>query len=259
MGKSPLAGIAKDVQMFASKHSPEILTGIGIAGMITTTVLAVGATPKALRLMEEKKKELETDKLTPVEVVKTTWKQYIPATITGVTSVACLIGASRVSLKRNAALATAYKLSETALVEYREKVVDTLGEKKEQIVREKVAKEKIEKNPVSKNEVYITSKGETLFYEPVSGRYFKSDIELINRAVNELNRRMLTDIFGYISLNEFYDEVGLKHTSVGDELGWNVMKGMIKLEPYPQIADNGQPCIVLDFEVTPKYGYDKNY
>jgi hypothetical protein len=216
MGKSALANVVKDVRMFASKHSPEILTGIGIAGMITTTILAVSETPKALRLMEEKKKELETDKLTPAEVVQTTWKCYIPAAVTGVASVACLVGASRVSLKRNAALATAYKLSETALVEYRDKVVETIGEKKEQVVREKVAKEKIEKDPVSKNEIYITEKGNTLFYDPVSGRYFKSDIEIINRVVNELNRQMLTDIFGYISLNEFYDAIDLKHTSVGD-------------------------------------------
>ena len=36
------------------KHSPEILTGIGIAGMITTTVMAVRATPKALILIGER-------------------------------------------------------------------------------------------------------------------------------------------------------------------------------------------------------------
>lgn len=41
------------------KHSPEILTGIGIAGMITTTVMAVRATPKALILIEEKKTNLK--------------------------------------------------------------------------------------------------------------------------------------------------------------------------------------------------------
>ena len=114
---------------------PAVASGkasFGIAGMITTTVLAVRSTPKALKLIEEKKKEEGVDKLTPAETVKTAWKCYIPAMVLGATSVGCLVGASRVSLRRNAALATAYKLSETALTEYREQVVETIGEKKEQ-------------------------------------------------------------------------------------------------------------------------------
>lgn len=52
--------------------------------------------------------------------------------------------------KRTAALATAYKLSETALTEYKEKVVETIGEKKEQLVRDKIDKDHIDKDPVSK-------------------------------------------------------------------------------------------------------------
>ena len=54
MPKQSLASIAKSVRTAMKKHSPEILTGIGIAGMITTTVMAVKATPKALILLEEK-------------------------------------------------------------------------------------------------------------------------------------------------------------------------------------------------------------
>ena len=53
MNKSSIKNALKSIQTTVSKHSPEILTGIGIAGMITTTVLAVRATPKALVLIEE--------------------------------------------------------------------------------------------------------------------------------------------------------------------------------------------------------------
>ena len=136
-----------------SKHSPEILTGIGIAGMITTTFLAVRATPKALELIEEKKDELnnkqveerldkngdlrdykEITKLKFPDLFKATWKCYIPAAVTSVVSIACLVGASSVHIKRNAVLATAYQLSETALTEYKEKVIETIGEKKEEVI-----------------------------------------------------------------------------------------------------------------------------
>ena len=81
MNKQGISKLARDVRLSVSKHSPEILMGMGIAGMITTTVIAVKATPKALRLLEEKKHELEVETLAPVEVVKTTWKCYVPAAV----------------------------------------------------------------------------------------------------------------------------------------------------------------------------------
>lgn len=256
MHKLNLANLVSNTRQFANKHSPEILTGIGIAGMITTTVLAVRATPKALELLEEKKNEDWVDELSPLEVVKTAWKPYVPAAVTGVASVACLIGASSVNAKRNAALATAYKLSETALTEYREKVIETIGEKKEKTVRDKVAEERVKKNPVSKSEVIVTNNGTTLCFDPISARYFKSSIDKIKRAENELNKQMLHDISGYVSLNEFYDELGLDHTSVGDDLGWNVDR-LIDISFSSQLNDNGEPSVVLDYLVAPKYDFYK--
>lgn len=256
MHKPNLANLMSNTRQFVNKRSPEILTGIGIAGMITTTVLAVRATPKALELLEEKKNEDWVDELSPLEVVKTAWKPYVPAAVTGVASVACLIGASSVNAKRNAALATAYKLSETALTEYREKVIETIGEKKEKTVRDKVAEERVKKNPVSKSEVIVTNNGTTLCFDPISARYFKSSIDKIKRAENELNKQMLHDISGYVSLNEFYDELGLDHTSVGDDLGWNVDR-LIDISFSSQLNDNGEPSVVLDYLVAPKYDFYK--
>ena len=256
MGKRNLASIITSTRQFVSKRSPEILTGIGIAGMISTTVLAVKATPKAMELIEAKKQEEWVDKLSPVEVVKVAWKPYIPAIVTCVASTTCLIGASSVNAKRNAALATAYKLSETALSEYREKVIETIGEKKERTVRDKVAEERVKKNPVSKNEVIVTGNGKTLCFDPISGRYFMCSIETIKRAENTLNKQMLHDISGYVSLNEFYDELGLDHTSVGDDLGWNTDQ-LIDIDFSSQLNDNGEPSVVLDYLVTPKYDFSK--
>ena len=257
-----------------SKHSPEILTGIGIAGMITTTFLAVRATPKALELIEEKKDELnnkqveerldkngdlrdykEITKLKFPDLFKATWKCYIPAAVTSVVSIACLVGASSVHIKRNAVLATAYQLSETALTEYKEKVIETIGEKKEEVIRDKVNKDRIEKNPVSKNNVIITDQGNTLCYDHMSGRYFKSDIDKINKAVNVINNRILHDF--YASLNDLYSELGLYTVSLGDKLGWNSDMGLIEVEFSSQLADDGTPGLVMDFNKAPKYDYDR--
>lgn len=256
MNKPNVTNIIKTVQSFTTKHSPEILMGLGIAGMVSSTILAVKATPKAVRLIEAKKEEKDVEKLTAADTVKACWKCYIPTVVTSAVSVACLVGSTSVSVRRHAALATAYTLSETALTEYRDKVVETIGEKKEQIVREKIAEERIEKNPVSKNEVIVTDKGTTLCYDHLSGRYFNSDIETIKKVVNELNYVML--MHDYVSLNELYDALGLEQTGIGDELGWNVercTRRQIELNFSAKVADDGRPCIVMDYVTPPRYGY----
>lgn len=253
MSKIKFKPLIKTIRSGLAKHSPAILTALGITGMIGTTVLAVKATPKALDLIENKKEELNKDDLTVVETVKATWKCYVPAAITCATSVACLIGASSVHTKRNAALATAYKLSESALIEYRDKVVETIGEKKEQSVRDAIAKDHVEKNPVTNNEVIITDRGYTLCYDELSGRYFYSDIEKIKKAANELNRRMLNDM--YVSLNELYYELGLEGTKLGEQMGWNIDRGLIDLKFSATVSADDRPCIVLDYRVPPMYDY----
>lgn len=251
--KKELAKSFLSLKTAIKKHSPEILTGIGIAGMITTTVMAVRATPKALILIEERKEEIGAEKLEAMDMVKTAWACYIPAAITGTLSVACLIGASSVNARRNAALATAYTLSESALKDYQGKVIEMFGEKKNEAVKDAIAKDKVEKNPVVTREVIITEKGNTLCYDAISGRYFKSDIEKIKKAECELNRQMLDDM--YVSLNDFYYEIGLDSVKLGDELGWNVDSGYIDLSFSSQLASDGTPCLVIDYSVAPRYDY----
>ena len=271
MKKVKLPKVLRGIQRTMSKHSPEILTGFGIAGMVTTTVLAVRATPKAMELIEEEKhrqnyelcKEArdnnqencsQINHLRPVEAIKVAWKPYVPAMITGVLSISCLLGASSVNVRRNAALAAAYKLSESTLADYREKVVETIGEREKE-VREKVAESHLHKNPVTKSNVIVTDNGETQFYDPLSGRYFKSETEKVNAAVNSLNKSMIQDVGGYISLNELYDELGIDQVELGDTLGWNLDKGLIDISFTSKIADNGKPCIVLDYINPPVYDY----
>lgn len=255
MDKSNITNIIKGIKASISRHSPEILTGIGIAGMITTTILAVKATPKAIKLIEAEKQAKHVDALSPVDTVKTVWKCYIPAAMTGVSSIACLIGSNAINAKRNAALTTVYTLSEMARNEYKEKVIETIGEKKERTIKEKVDAERIKRDPVSKKEVIITEKGTTLCYDHVFGRYFKSDIDIINRAMNKINREIVINM--YASLNDFYAELGLSPVEMGYDLGWNIDDGTIEIEPSSQLADDGTPCLVIDYNISPKYNYSR--
>lgn len=255
---SKINNFIKNTKSFLGKHSPEILTGIGVAGMITSTVLAVKATPKALVLLEEARTNEDGtlgDKLTIVETVKVAWKPYVPAIAVGIASISCIIGASRVNYKRNAALATAYALSERTLINYRDKVIETLGEKKEKEVRDKISQDEIDKKPISSSQVIITPKGNTLFMDSITGRYFRSDLDSIKKAVIELNMEISHQ--NYISLNEFYSNIGLDRISNGDNLGWNIDNGYVEIDYSTCLADNDEPCIVIDYISQPKYDFDK--
>ncbi len=263
MSKLDIIGITNSLKGGLIKHSPEILTGLGLAGMVATTVLAVKATPKAVELMEEKRKEKaelehtnqDDTKLTTTEVVKATWKCYIPSAISGVVSMACIIGANSVNSKRNAALASAFTLVDTAFREYKSKVVETVGTKKERAIRDKVAEEKIQKNPVETSKpVVIVGNGQTRCYDVITKQRFMSDIETIRRIVNDLNERMIKGE-DYISLNDFYYELGLEQVSIGNELGWNISKGKLEIDFSSQLDTDGVPCIVIDYIVAPKRGF----
>ena len=253
MNKTTVVKAFKGARRILVKRSPEILMGIGIASAFTSTVLAVKATPKAIELMEKRKAELEVEKLPGVEIVKTTWKCYIPAAASGVTAVACLIGSSSVNASRNAALATAYKLSETALSEYRDKVIETIGEEKEKTVLEKVTEERVKNDPVTNKEVLVTGHGTSLCYDSHFGRYFEYDMDAIKRAENEINRQLVTDM--YASLNDFYSLVGLEHVDAGDQLGWNLDDGLVEIYYSSHLATDGRPCLAINYTKPPKYGY----
>lgn len=269
MGKFKMPSFVQGVLKFATEHSPEILTGMGIAGMATTAVLVGTATPKAMRLIDEELENREIDrkngvdeKFAPTEIsksdaLKLCWKCYIPAAITFVASTACLIGASSVHLQRNAALVAAYKLSETALTEYREKVIETVGEKKEQIVREKVAQERLDKTPIANKEILIVGDGECICYDYISKRYFKSSESKLKEIENNLNKRMLHDICGSASLNDFYNEIGspdLDPVEYGYDIGWNT-EHLIDLDIYGGKTSDGRPCLVVGHRAAPKYNY----
>lgn len=260
MDKQVVTNFFKGVRSTVVEHSPEILTGIGIAGMITTTVLAVKATPKALRLIEAEKHDMHKDELTAIETVKVAWKPYIPAAVTGIAAMGCLVGAMSVSARRNAALTAAYQLSTSALAEYKEKVIETIGEKKEKAVHDKIAKSAVEKNPIDQSKVIFTGKGETQCFDVLSGRAFKCDRDRIVKAMNDLNYRMNTGNEMYISLNEFYDEIGIPRLyPLGEDIGWRVDKGLIDVYFSSVLLNDDTPCLTMEHLVPPEYGFNKLY
>jgi hypothetical protein len=250
-----------------AKNSPTILTGIGVAGLVATAVMAVKATPKAIEILERESDdrvayaydngiEITNADISPMDMIKLTWKCYVPAAVTGLLTIGAIIMANNINLRRNAALASVYALSEAAMKEYQSKVVETLGKNKQRQIKDEIAKDRIIQNPVKEDEIIFTGKGETLCYDSLSGRYFKSDIEQIRQVLNKLSRDLMTEM--YMDLNHVYSELGLKSTKLGDNIGWHIDDGLIEPDFSSQLTENGTPCLVLDFVTEPRYGYN-NY
>jgi len=240
------------------RESPTILTTLGITGVATTVILAVRATPKALYILQEEESaryadESRREPITKLEVIRLTWKCYIPAVVAGVGTIACFVGAHSINLRRNAVLAGLYSVSTEALREYQEKVIETIGQNKENKIREEIVNDRLKENPVSKNQVLITGKGKVLFYDSWSGRYFESEMEIVRKIQNDLNHKLLTGQEAYLPLNSFYYDLGIPGIKAGENIGWSFDEGMLDIKFTAKIADNGIPCVVIQYEIQPKF------
>lgn len=243
--------MAKSVWAGAKKHSPEILIGMGIAGAASSVIFAVKATPKAMILLEEKRQELGVEKLEAKEIIKTAAPVYIPTAVSFGVSIACIIGASSVNARRNAALTTAYTLSESALRTYRDKVLETVGEDKEREIRQKAAIEQQQKTPEPQALVVSSAAGQLKCFDSLSGRYFVSTRNEIDKAVNEFNRQLRDDM--RISLNDWYDLIGLDTNKLGDMLGWDIERGYVETCYASRLDEDGLPCLVVNYVEPPHY------
>lgn len=237
------------------KNQPKIMTGAGVGMGLYGTYRAIKATPKALILIQEAE-EQKGEPLSTTEKVKVAWRPYIPAIVSEAGSLIFILGAQSINDRRNAALFTAYSLTEQALSDYKEKVIETVGPKKEKTIMDKVAEDKVTKNPPRTNEVIITGNGNFLCLNSLTGGYFRSDIEKIRHAINNINYRMLNE--NYISENEVFYELDYPYVSNGDDLGWNIFEdGKIEVQFSTQLTKDGEPCLVLLFNKPPRYDYQK--
>lgn len=243
--------MAKSVWAGAKKHSPEILIGMGIAGAASSVIFAVKATPKAMILLEEKRQDLGVEKLEAKEIIKTAAPVYIPTAVSFGVSVACIVGASSVNARRNAALTAAYTLSESTLRTYRDKVLETVGEDKEREIRQKAAIEQQQSTPEPQTLVVSSAAGQLKCYDSLSGRYFVSTKNEIDKAVNEFNRQLRDDM--RISLNDWYDLIGLDTNKLGDMLGWDIERGYVETCYASRLDEDGLPCLVVNYVEPPHY------
>jgi len=239
-------GLTKVVERAITKNSPAILTGLGIAGVLTTAYFTGRASYAAAAVIESEEYQngqAEDPKQRLKERVQLTWRLYIPAGISGAVTVGCLVAGSRISNKRTTAAYSLVALTETAFGEYKDKVVEKIGDKKEKDIRDEIAQDRVNKNPPGQ-QVIISGSGTVICCELHTGRYFNSDVETIRKAENAINAKILRETEA--TLDDFYYLVGLEPTSYSSHSGWDTGR-LLELSWSAVISPDEKPCMAFEY------------
>lgn len=256
------------LKFLVNDNSTTILTGMGVSGTIATAYLTGRASFKAARIIQEENhmrelvaakdddnQVIDLDEITRFNKIKMVWRLYIPPVGVGITTIASIIVANKISSKKVAALTVASVISERSLQEYKAKVIEKLGERQSTAIREEIAQDRVTKYPIGQ-EVILAGTGEVLCYDMLTGRYFQSSVEEIKRAENKINHQLVN--FMSASLSEFYDEVGLPPTPYTESVGWN-MNNRMEVQFSTVMSSDNRPCIAIDFLYPPMDGFSHHH
>jgi hypothetical protein len=234
-----------------------------VAGVVTTAFLTGKATLQSTKILAEAAWIQDDSSGTVVykdanldnkEILNLIWREFIPPVAVGAVSIAAIIGANHIGTRRAAAFAAAFKISESLGEEYREKIVETLGVKKEEEVRAKVASDRMAGSAKNDPQIIVVPEAGCMFYDMFSDRYFASDIESVRKAVNDTNHQINTGY--YATLSDFYDRIGLKRTELSDSLGWNHDQ-QLELNFVAIQMPGGKPALAIEYNRTPIQNYDR--
>lgn len=251
-GKDILAKRAGRTAMKISKHSPEILVGVGIVGGIGATVLACRATlhvEEVLKTHEEtmsrikevfeKKDEypdytpekVTRDKcVTTIKTVAAIGKLYGPAVIVGGVSIASIVGGHYILNKRYVGVTAAYAALQEAYKGYRRHIAEEFGEEKElelyHGVREKLEQVEGKNGKIKeiKKKVIDPKGGHSIYarvFDETNSWYKKNPT--MNRMFLEAQQAHANDLLkinGHLFLNDVYRMLGFPDTSYGAVVGW---------------------------------------
>lgn len=232
--------------------APTILTIFGVGGLAATSILAVKVTPKAVRIIDEKQLR-SPEPLTKMEITKLCWNLYIPSTIVGLSTITCIVGANILNQRQQASIVSLYGMLDQSYKRYRKAACEVYGEDADSNIIAQVAKD-----------VYVYDRGicgcttyspdldeaseKVLFYDAFSGRYFQSAVASVINAQYHINRNWVLQ--GEVTMNEFYDFLGIDKIAGGDDVGWTyeyAEEGMawIDFDISKTTMDDGLECYIL--------------
>lgn len=264
--------LQKKVIGLISENASAILTAGGVVGTVATAVLTGRAAVQASSKLQQERTDrgskflqktrnesvdisaqslTEVQTLTRWEKVQLTGVYFIPPVFVGGATIASIVMSNRISAQKAAALAAAYGLAEGRLTEYKEKMSQALTPAKEKKLQDELAQERVNRTPGHSSIIVVD--GEVRCFDQPTGRYFRSSMEAINRAVNATNSEIIKHQFADASF--FYSELGLEPTTWTNEVGWS-HPTLVELDVSAVVTPDDQPCLAIDFKVMPTTPFD---
>ena len=272
-----MAKIFNVIGTFFKKHNTAILTGASVAGVVATSVLATKATIKSVRQydaeLEQRNLELKSEGIEPLEklpvkdTIKLCWKNYIPTGVTMAGTIATDICSTKVADKKAAIATAAANIANQAYVELKDSIneVVTDPETRKKIESKAAEKKSIRESNepaalVGTSNAIIYGQGPTLFKLAYNGVYFRSSVNKIDKAVNNLNYKMMYNNEMYASLSDFFDELGIRDliTPSSDQVGWNIDSRIETKKSKTGICEfTDEAYILVEFTADPTNNYQK--
>ena len=200
------------------KMLPGALTALSVVGVGVSSIVTAKchekALPKIVRIKEENPDASKTD------LVKGTWKCYIPAVTSVVATSAAIIASHRLSASQLASMTAAAAAAISQKEKIKNKVKNAIGDEK----WAKVEKSLADDTTKSFSDANKRKDNETLFYDTFTNEAFYANVEAVKDAIYKINRIMAID--GSVSLGDFYELIGCKKPWYGDEYGWSMDYGV---------------------------------
>lgn len=227
-----------------------------------TIVTTAKGTIKAQKILEEKNPE------TKVDIVKETWKCYVPTALSGGLTIGCIIGNAVITNKKITSLnneivslGAALALAEKSFKTYKDHVEEEVGEKKLDKIQKKVYEDELVATAPKEGFVMSTDDDYILCWEAFGKRYFKSTVTDVHVA--ELNLNQLLNMNGCVSLNDFYDLLEIDRSPEGEKFGWSIYMLedtlTIPFRINSALTALGHPCMVIDYIIPPSSTYNDEW
>lgn len=240
------------------KHSPTILVGAGIVGVVASTIMACKATTKVNDILEETKDTVEKihkcaedeeliasgeytveDSKKDLAITYTQTglklvKLYAPAVALGTVSIVGILSSHRIMTKRNAALGAAYAAVDAGFKSYRKNVKERFGDRVDYELKHNIKAEKIEVVSVDENgketkETQTIDVMQDEFPHSPYARFFDEtstmwqrdaeyNLMFLRQQEAYANQKLRSE--GFLFLNDVYEALGLKKTKEGQIVGW---------------------------------------
>ena len=247
---------AKKAMFNVKKHSPEILIVAGIAGVVTSAVMACKATMKVNEVLAETKENINKvhDVMADQGISEKEYskedsardlaiiygkagvklaKLYGPAIALGSLSLTAIVCSNNILRKRNVALAAAYTAIDTSYKQYRSRVIEKFGENVDREMKYGIKAVQIEEKTVDENGKKKTVKKTVEVVNPYDysdyARFFdvgnpnwekdsEYNLMFLKRQQAYANDKLKAN--GYLFLNEVYDMLGIPKSKAGQVVGW---------------------------------------